>query len=318
MSLSDDLKSKILKKKKKIGEYIENPKITLIMQFFNHGNIVDLHSKRIKKNALIEEVIICEDGSSDNSLELWHKNLDRRNDIIIRTNDYHELISYNRAAQYAIGEYLCFCQDDDLLPANNIWLQNALSLFEKDSKLGMIGFISCDEFKSNNDIFNERSSGREWYATDKLIRTTGLTIKTKLNDINFKYTCATVIGPVIIKKKIFHEIGGWSSEFSQPGQPAIGLDWDISFKCWEHGYRVGCMPLKLAEEDEYENNEILNDDKFYYRYGFRGTIEINNEVRSAQFKKNIKILHHKLNSIDVNFVSKIYNNVKMLNSKLDI
>ena len=64
------LKEKVDTKKKLLGKYNKNPKVSLIMQFFNHGSLIPLHSERIKKNKLIEEVIICEDGSSDDSLNL--------------------------------------------------------------------------------------------------------------------------------------------------------------------------------------------------------------------------------------------------------
>ena len=315
IKLDSELKKKILERKKDIDKYNSNPKITLIMQFFNHGNLVKLHAERIKKNALIEEVIICEDGSSDNSLELWHKYLSRRNDIIIRSNDFHEIRSYNRAAKYSNGEYLCFCQDDDLLPCNNIWLKNALSLFDTDPKLGIIGCLSGDEFKNNNEILEPRKK-RTWYASDRIIKNNGKKIMTKLNEIIFRYSSSVNIGPIIIKKNVFDTVNGWTEKYSKPGQPGIGLDFDLSFKCWKNGFRVGCMPIDINLCDNIIDNK-LKDEYFYYRYGFRGSCVIDeSKERCKQFTKNNKILLDTVNSYGANFLSDTYNEVQKLNGSL--
>jgi hypothetical protein len=316
----DKLKECVRIKKNKLTPYIKNPKVTLIMQFFNHANFIPLHSERIKKNKIIEEVIICEDGSSDNSLNLWNQYLTRRNDIVIRTNDFHEIISYNRASRYANGEYLCFCQDDDLLPANDTWLRNAIKLFEEDKKLGLIGCISGDNFKNNNDINFQRRQGKyNWYATDRLCKNskTANTINTKLKNIKFRYISSIIIGPVIIKKELFDKLGGWNYDFSEPGICGIGLDWDLSFKCWKEGYRVGCMPIDLKLNDDIENNK-LEDKYFYYRYGFRGTCNFGYDSRTDQYNKNIKKIFQNVNSYGNNFLEIIYNNVETLNKKLDL
>ena len=312
----ENLKKKVSEKKKNLGEYIVNPKVTLIMQFFNHEYLISQHTERIKKNKLIEEVIICEDGSSDNSLNLWHKKLTRRNDIIIRTSDYHEIYSYNRAARYANGEYLVFCQDDDLLPANDYWLKNAIKLFETDKKLGLIGLISGDLFKNNDSINHFRRAKKyNWYGTQKLLGVSGNPIKKSLSDIQFMYLSAVIIGPVIIKKELFHKLGEWNSNLSKAGLCGIGLDWDLSFRCWNEGYNVGCMPLEIKTKEEIKN-DILEDKYFYYRYGFRGTCNFGIESRGEQYKENLQKIKQKINSFGPQFLKDIYDKINLLNNNL--
>lgn len=314
----ENLKKAMIKKKDTLDEYITNPKVSLIMQFFNHAYMISQHTERIKKNKLIEEVIICEDGSSDDSLNLWHKNLTRRNDIIIRTVDYHEIISYNRAARYANGEYLVFCQDDDLLPADDFWLKNAIKLFETDKKLGLIGLLSGDLFKNNDNIKSQRRAKiYDWYGTEGLLsdNSSGKPIKTSLLDIQFMYLSSIIIGPVIIKKDLFHKLGGWDNNLSEPGLCGIGLDWDLSFRCWHEGYHVGCMPIQVKLKEEIENNN-LEDKYFYYRYGFRGTCINGTESRSKQYKQNIQKLYNKINSFGPNFLKDVYDKINNLNNNL--
>lgn len=312
----NDFKKKVLNKKNNIKPYIINPKITLIMQFFNHEVMIPKHVERIKKNKIIDEVIICEDGSSDDSLNLWNKHLTGRNDVIIRTNDYHEIISYNRSARYANGEYLVFCQDDDLLPADDYWLKNAIKLFENDEKLGLIGFLSGDLFKKNKDINSQRRRKEyKWFGPDRILGESGNSINTTLLDIKFMYISAIILGPVIIKKSLFDKLGGWDYKLCEPGLCGIGLDWDLSFRCWKQGYRVGCMPLEPKLKDDITNT-ILEDKYFYYRYGYRGTINFGYESRGKQFKKNIKIINKKIDSYGNNFLENVYENIKMLNKGL--
>ena len=186
----------------------------------------------------------------------------------------------------------------------------------------MIGCISCDEFKNNTDLLKDRCQGREWYASDKLIRSKHNIINTTLNNIKFRYTSATIIGPIIIKKDIFHKVGGWSKCFGKPGHCGIGSDWDLSFKCWKNGYHVGISPLDIQirrhspEMLEQGDNYILDDNLFYYRYGFRSSVLIDNKSRTSQWENNRIKLKQIIDSYGINFLSIINSKVKDLNHNL--
>eukprot|EP00168_Porphyra_purpurea_P012326 TRINITY_DN3242_c0_g1_i7.p1 TRINITY_DN3242_c0_g1~~TRINITY_DN3242_c0_g1_i7.p1 ORF type:complete len:201 (+),score=42.57 TRINITY_DN3242_c0_g1_i7:251-853(+) len=92
------------------------PVLTAIVQSFNHVANVPNISAALVGSAAIEEIVVCEDGSSDGSLAAWRAALTRPNDFIIRSNNLHELRSYNRAMRMASGDVVVLLQDDDLPP----------------------------------------------------------------------------------------------------------------------------------------------------------------------------------------------------------
>ena len=50
-----------------------------------------------------------------------------------------EVRTCDRAIRMARGEFVCLLQDDDILPANNIWVEQALTLFNFFPYLIMLG-----------------------------------------------------------------------------------------------------------------------------------------------------------------------------------
>src|SRR4029434_531237 len=70
--------------------YCESPQVSLILQSFNHRDNIRVSAERLRRLPY-HELIVCEDGSVDGSLESWLRVLDRPNDFLIRSNDLHEI-----------------------------------------------------------------------------------------------------------------------------------------------------------------------------------------------------------------------------------
>lgn len=118
--------------------YNANPKLSLIVQFFNKKRNIKLLIERLR---LItdSEIIIIDDGSVDGSHGDWIKYLDRPNDFLLRCNDIFEIRTYDRAIKMAKGDFICLLQDDDIPPSNTIWVEQALNLFNSFPKLIILG-----------------------------------------------------------------------------------------------------------------------------------------------------------------------------------
>jgi len=106
---------------RKLGSYKDNPKLSIIVLSFNHKQNIKLIIERLRMT-VADEIIVCEDGSIDGSLEEWLKYLEYPNDFLIRSNDLHEIRVYDRGINLARGEYVCVIQDDDIPPDNNNWV----------------------------------------------------------------------------------------------------------------------------------------------------------------------------------------------------
>ena len=82
----------------------------------------------------VDAIVIVEDGSTDNSYEVWREALrSHANARIIQTPDVHEIRAYNRGAQAAKADVYCFLQDDDV-PNDRGWGKRVMSLMDSFRK----------------------------------------------------------------------------------------------------------------------------------------------------------------------------------------
>jgi GT2 family glycosyltransferase len=226
------LKRKVVARKRAIASspirHTDRPNLSLIIQSFNHRRNIPGIVTRLRATAA-EEIIVCEDGSVDGSEREWLRHLTRPNDFLIRSNDIHEIRSYNRAVDMARGRIVCVMQDDDIPPPNGDWVANSLAIFDRHPKLAILG---------------------SWFALAfNFDRTTGdpfdhVPVSTREPDVNvpFMFAQTVGIGPVFFRRDTFQALGGFDLSFSQPGEPGIVLDQDICFRAWLAGYQVGLYP----------------------------------------------------------------------------
>ncbi|MEM9407958.1 MAG: glycosyltransferase, partial [Acidobacteriota bacterium] len=191
-----------------------------------------------------EEIIVCEDGSIDGSLQAWTDLLDRPNDFVVRSNDLHELRAYDRAMTLARGEIVCLLQDDDIPPEDTSWYDHSVALFERYPKLVMIGgCIGFSGLETCTAISDEHP-----YAPGDITSVYGETPDYETKDgIPFMFVEGINVGPVFIRKKPFLEIGGFDMSYSPVGWPAIHFDIEMSLRVWREGGQVGWFPMPFAQ-----------------------------------------------------------------------
>src|SRR5262249_14575211 len=118
--------------------HVDHPSLSLILLSFNHRqNIVPI-LERLRRIPP-DELIVCDDGSVDGSEQVWLRRLTQPNDFVVRSNDLHEIRAYNRAVDLARGDIVCVLQDDDIPPEDGTWVAQALGLFERHERLGILG-----------------------------------------------------------------------------------------------------------------------------------------------------------------------------------
>jgi hypothetical protein len=136
-------RDEVTARKRRIAErsrtypYRQQTNLSLVVLSFNHRARIGELLRGIRRTCA-EEVIVCEDGSWDGSLEEWDRALDRRNDLLLRSNDLHEIRAYDRAIHLASAPIVCLLQDDDQLPADGGWAAEALGLFAADPQLAIV------------------------------------------------------------------------------------------------------------------------------------------------------------------------------------
>ncbi|OOZ40948.1 hypothetical protein BOW53_05305 [Solemya pervernicosa gill symbiont] len=228
---------KVREKKRKRSEseerYIEAPKVTFVIQSFNHCDNIKMLAERLQ-SLPYQECIVCEDGSVDGSLRQWLKYFNRPNDFVIHSNDLHEIRTYDRALRYANGELVCLLQDDDAPPSTSAWFDEAVSLFNRYPDLivlgGWLGFQGIE-----SDSVEQK---QYWSAGDLTNQYKKEALHSEGGGPMHRFVEAINVGPVFIRRKAFVDMGGFDLDFSQVGWPGIHFDVALSLQVWLQGGQV--------------------------------------------------------------------------------
>jgi hypothetical protein len=208
--------------------YNKAPKTSIIINHFVAYNtlIKTIENLRVLGNN-VEIIIVNDNGKNSDKI---FKNLNEANDKLIVTSNLGETKGYISGASISQStDYLIFTQDDDLAPEDDKWYRDVIKIFKKYKNLSMVslnggGYLSIKNNNLNNIGF-------------KLIDFSK--IKSRFNT-NFFFCTWVKTGPIIIKKKVFEEIGGWQM-FANIGESDHFSDKDLAIRVWKFGYKVGLL-----------------------------------------------------------------------------
>jgi glycosyltransferase involved in cell wall biosynthesis len=220
--------------------FSDRPRVSVIVQSFNQVRNIKFLEPRLRLTCA-DELIVCEDGSSDGSHEEWRRRLVRPNDFLIRSNDIHEIRAYGRAIDYARGEIICLMQDDDQPPRDGIWLANALEVFSNYPRLAVLG---C--WCGFNAYFSE-----EYNAPWLQVEEGEIPFVDPHTRRQLMFVENVNIGPYLLRKTVYQQIGGFDLRFSPPGEPGITFEAEYCYRAWRHGYHVALtdIPVKIEREE---------------------------------------------------------------------
>lgn len=114
---------KIKTQKKNAKKAMSLGKVSIIMPNYNSANFVGESIQSIISQTYSNwQLIICDDGSTDNSIEVINSFLSQDNRIMLIQNKYNKGApgARNSSLDLANGEYIAFLDSDDL------WLENRL------------------------------------------------------------------------------------------------------------------------------------------------------------------------------------------------
>jgi hypothetical protein len=262
--------------------YLDRPRVSLIVLSFNHrGNAAAIVDGLRRTPA--DELIVCDDGSLDGADREWQRLLTRPNDFLVRSNDIHDSRIYNRAASLARGQIIAVLQDDDIPPQSGAWLEQALALFERYPKLAVLGGhqgwtldLSPPPAASVRwrAVHGYREAHRFAYARD-------IPFRDPATSTPFMFVQGVSIGPILYRREVFLELGGFSLDYSAPGEVGMLVDHELSLRAWLAGHQVAVYgPAPFARyvggqgtvmfgRDERERNLVRNFRRLQQDYGTR-------------------------------------------------
>jgi glycosyltransferase involved in cell wall biosynthesis len=113
------------------------PKVSVVIPSYNHASYVaDAVTSVLNQSEPDLELIVVDDGSSDNTIEILQAVPDPRLRVIPQSNQgAHAAI--NRGLREAAGKYLAILNSDDAYHPNR--LEKALAILDTDPDAGLIG-----------------------------------------------------------------------------------------------------------------------------------------------------------------------------------
>lgn len=132
-----------------------NPKITVYITNYNYGKFIEESINSVLNQTFQDfEIIVIDDGSTDNSKEIIKKFENHEKISVIYQQNKGLTISNNIAISVAKGEFIVRLDADDRFDLNALSL--LYGVFEKDEELGMAfgDWYEIDEF--NNVLSVER------------------------------------------------------------------------------------------------------------------------------------------------------------------
>lgn len=217
----------------------EKPRVTAIVQSFNHHYNIANISESLKSANTVDEIIVCEDGSTDGSLHDWRAVLPDDGHFIIRSNNLHELRSYNRAMRIASGDLIVLLQDNNRLPLSDEWVRNAQRLFEALPNLGVLGGHIGQIWNYDSGSSTEYGDWLGDSENSKSVESEGIPFIEPTTKLPFMYSECTWIAPFFIRRSILQKVGGLELAISKRGEPGVWLDCVFCYETWLNGYTVG-------------------------------------------------------------------------------
>jgi len=257
----------------------QNKQLSIIIVNFNSGlYAVDCIASLFRQVSINFEIIVVDNASQDNSIELLGKNFSERITLIESKENLGFGRANNLAASQACGEYLLLLNPDTVIEDPHA-LKVMLEQLRNNPQIGLLG-PAIDEPRKNKQVLPRYSypSSRYLKHTDKFKNLPG--------------EIAWLLGAcMLIKRSLFEEIKGFDPDYFLYGEDA-----DICLKVRLAGYVIAYYEavkiMHVAGVSEFNANSL---DKwlrkrrgvflFYIKhFDARDTLRI---ARNAMFKSRV-------------------------------
>lgn len=183
-------------------------RVSVIIPNYNYGRfLAEAVNSALNQTSAPHEVIVVDDGSTDNSMEILNGFGNRIK--VIRQENQGVGAARNAGAEASNCDYLAFLDADDYWAPEK--LEKQLAKFAEDPEIGLVhcGMVNIDA--AGNPI-DENLKGEEGWVAEKLLR--------------FE---PVVVGPgsdSLIRKQVFSDVGGY--DVRRELHPSE--DWELSYR----------------------------------------------------------------------------------------
>ncbi len=193
--------------------------ISIILPTKNEKRIIATTLEGLSRYTGPKEIIVSDGNSTDGTIDIAKKYTEK---VVVYSGEKRQNISQGRnaGAKEALGEYLVFMDADTSIVNPDEFFAKAISLFEKDSKLGALT-VKIKVLPEAETIGDKLVFG----FMNLLHRFSNNALKIGVSTGEFQ----------MIRKNVFNEVGGFNENF------AAGEDYDM-FKRISKKYRTMMVP----------------------------------------------------------------------------
>jgi glycosyltransferase involved in cell wall biosynthesis len=152
------------------------PKFSVLINNFNYAKFLEESiTSVLKQKFKAFEIIVVDDGSTDDSLIILEEILKKTNNLkVISQKNCGQLAAMRTAVNYANGDWCCFLDSDDTWQSNH--LSEAASILENNED---VGFYYSDHKESEGpSLYHSKWPAGSMGPCSALIATTGARIGT--------------------------------------------------------------------------------------------------------------------------------------------
>jgi glycosyltransferase involved in cell wall biosynthesis len=191
------------------------PRISVLIPCFNHGAWIDEAVESVLVQTCQDfEIIIVDDGSTDEATRRKLASYERRATRVLRTENRGLPAARNTAAAHANGEYFCALDADDRLAPT--WFEKALAV------------LDCEPGVSFVSHWLETFGDEHWIWRPERC------------DLPAMLARNTVNGAAVVLRAAFHAVGGYDETMRQGCE-----DWDFWLRLIERGFTGTIIPEVL-------------------------------------------------------------------------
>ena len=150
-----------------LPEMPQNPLVSVLIANYNYARYIgEAIESVLNQTYPYFEIIVCDDGSTDNSCEVIEAYAQRFNRLIlVRQQNGRVASALNAAYQQSSGQIICLLDSDDIWMSNK--LQKVIEAFKSDPKCGFVihNVVQIDghgKFIQPTPMFSKLASG--WMA----------------------------------------------------------------------------------------------------------------------------------------------------------
>ena len=218
---------------------MSSPIVSVIIPCYNAEDYIEETVQSVVDQSYQNiEIIVVNDGSTDNSLKII-RGLESKHSQIIVISQSNNGVSYarNRGFERATGEFICFLDSDDTWLSG--WVEKMVNYLLENENIGL-AHSDVEIIDHNSNRTGSYQRGKGGFLLESLLKWDSDNFHTPSNKM--------------VRRKVIDKVGGFEEELS------TSADQEFLFRV-AHQYEIGRFPEVLCLYRIHDNNMHSNIEK---------------------------------------------------------